>query len=76
METHVKPAGLYEDIPDDLISVPEAAKRIGFTTVTVYTWIDKGKIPGYIHGFSNIYVSAADIEALRLRRIVPKGGES
>ena len=74
METHVNSAVRPEDIPEDLISIPEAAKRVGFTTPTIRSWVERGKIPGYLHGFRRTYVSAADIEALRLRRIVPKGG--
>ena len=52
---------------DDLLSVPQAAKRLGVHFATVYRWIDKGKIhPIRIAG--QVFVTVDEIRALEEQR--------
>jgi len=55
---------------DDLLSVPQAAKRLGVHFATVYRWIDKGKIhPVRIGG--QVFVAVDEIRALNEKAAKP-----
>ena len=55
---------------DDLLSVPQAAKRLGVHFATVYRWIDKGRIhPVRIGG--QVFVAVDEIRALNEKAAKP-----
>ncbi len=57
---------------DDLLSVPQAAKRLGVHFATVYRWIDKGRIhPIRIGG--QVFVTVDEIRALNEKTAKPSG---
>lgn len=50
--------------PDDIITVPEAARRLGKHKVTLYRWVDAGILEATRLG-GILFVNIADIERLK-----------
>jgi len=53
----------------DILSISEAAKSLGVTRVTLYRWIDKGKIQSLMFGGYRA-IARSEVERLKL-----SGGE-
>jgi len=47
----------------DILSISEAAKQLGITRMTLYRWIDKGKIQSLMFG---VYRAIPVVEVERL----------
>ena len=49
---------------DDLMSVPQAAKKLGRPKITLYRWIEKGKITAIeLGGF--LFIPQKEVERLQ-----------
>lgn len=48
---------------DDLLTVPEVAQQLRVTTMTVYRWIDDGKLPAMQVG-KHYRIRAIDLDAM------------
>jgi excisionase family DNA binding protein len=46
---------------DELLTVPEVAERLRMTAMTIYRWIDDGKLPAIQIG-KHYRIRAADVE--------------
>ena len=46
---------------DDLLSVAEAAKSLGHPRITVYRWVETGKIVGIKLG-GNLFIPKSEVE--------------
>jgi len=53
---------------DDLVSVADAAKILGRPRLTIYRWIDAGKIVGIKLG-GIIFIPKSEVERLKKREI-------
>lgn len=60
-------------LPDDLISLSEAAQLIGCTRTTLGRWIDRGMIPGWRRGWVR-FVRRSDVLA-QVQRIPVRAHE-
>ena len=52
---------------NDLLSVPQAAKELGVHFVTVYRWIEQGKIRPFRIG-NQVFVTTEEVKALKEQR--------
>lgn len=48
----------------ELMTVPKAAKEIGKHKMTLYRWIDRGKIEAVEHG-GILFIKTSDVERLK-----------
>jgi|SRR4051812_7758731 len=53
--------------PDELLSVPEAARFLRMSTSTIWRWIRDGYLPSYRLGGRRVRIKRSDLEA----KIVP-----
>jgi len=51
-------------LADDLMTVPKAAKALGFTKMTLYRWIDAGKVHAIKLG-GILFIPVSEIERLK-----------
>jgi len=68
------PLGEIKVLSDDIVTVPEAAKRLGKPKMTVYRWIDAGKIVCFKLG-GILFIPVTEIERLNNRNKQAAGGE-
>lgn len=47
---------------DGYITVPEAARRSGFTKKTIYRWLDAGLLTKYTVGARSVRVSVRELD--------------
>jgi len=51
--------------PEDLISVPEAAKELQVNDMTVYRWIEKGKVKHPVRIAKQVFLTVDEVRALK-----------
>ena len=51
----------------DILSISEAAKQLGITRMTLYRWIDKGKVQSLMFGGYRA-IPVAEVERLKAAR--------
>lgn len=57
------PLGEIKVLSDDIVTVPEAAKRLGKPKMTVYRWIDADKVVCFKLG-GILFIPVTEIERL------------
>jgi excisionase family DNA binding protein len=50
-------------MPDELLTVPEVAERLRVRTMTIYRWIEDGKLPAMQVG-KHYRIRTVDLEAM------------
>ncbi|MCS7264889.1 MAG: helix-turn-helix domain-containing protein [Armatimonadetes bacterium] len=53
-----------EELPDHLLRLEEAAKRLGISKKTLWRWVSEGKLPAYRLGERLIFVREEDLKGL------------
>ena len=61
------PLGEIKVLSDDIVTVPEAAKRLGKPKMTLYRWIDAGKVVCFKLG-GILFIPVTEIERLDRER--------
>lgn len=54
-------------LADDLMTVPKAAKALGFTKMTLYRWIDTNKVHAIKLG-GILFIPVSEIERLKNKK--------
>ncbi len=50
-------------VDDEFLTVPEVAERLRVTAMTIYRWIDEGKLPA-VQVAKHYRIRASDLEAM------------
>ena len=58
------PLGEIKVLSDDIVTVPEAAKRLGKPKMTVYRWIDAGKVVCFKLG-GILFIPVTEVDRLK-----------